>query len=195
MVKCLNEAPRGYKSPGYEKIRTTLLSAQKLNLEAKLAPIRDSWLISGVSIIFYGWKDQRNRPLINVIAQSPHGAMFLKAVDCEGQMKDSQFIADILIEAIELVGPENVVQVITDNATVCRAAGLIVEGKYQHIFWTPCAVHSLNLMLSKLGKQIEWIRKIFEEAKEIQAFITNHHMSQGIYKEFAKLEILKVPIL
>eukprot|EP00253_Pinus_taeda_P003127 PITA_03127 len=118
--------------------------------------------------------------------------MFLKAVDCEGQMKDSQFIADILIEAVELVGPENVVQVITDNATVCRAAGLIVEGKYQHIFWTPCAVHSLNLMLSKLGKQIEWIRKIFEEAKEIQAFITNHHMSQGIYREFAKLELLKV---
>eukprot|EP00253_Pinus_taeda_P002226 PITA_02226 len=151
MVKCLNEAPRGYKSPGYEKIRTTLLSAQKLNLEAKLAPIRDSRLISGVSIISDGWKDQRNRPLINVIAQSPHGAMFLKAVDC-----------------------------------------LIVEGKYQHIFWTPCAVHSLNLMLSKLGKQIEWIRKIFEEAKEIQAFITNHHMSQGIYREFAKLELLKV---
>jgi len=95
--------------------------------------------------------------LINVISQSPHGAMFLKAVDCEGQMKDSQFIANILIEAVELVGPENVVQVITDNATVCRAAGLIVEGKYQHIFWTPCVVHSLNLMLSKLGKQIEWI--------------------------------------
>eukprot|EP00253_Pinus_taeda_P014475 PITA_14475 len=161
MVKCLNEAPRGYKSPGYENIRTTLLSAQKLDLEAKLAPIRDSWLISGVSIISDEWKDQRNRPLINVIAQSPHGAMFFKAVDCEGQMKDSQFIANILIEAIELVGPENVVQ-------------------------------SLNLMLSKLGKQIEWIRKIFEEAKEIQAFITNHHMSQGLYKEFAKLELLKV---
>ena len=108
-------------------------------------------------------------------------------------MKDSQFIVDILIEAIELVGPENVVQVITDNATVCRAAGLIIEGKYQHIFWTPCAVHSLNLMLSKMGKQIEWVRVMFEEAKEIQAFITNHHMSQGIYREFAKLELLKVP--
>jgi len=38
MVKCLNEAPRGYKSRGYEKIHTTLLSAQKLDLEAKLTP-------------------------------------------------------------------------------------------------------------------------------------------------------------
>eukprot|EP00253_Pinus_taeda_P014349 PITA_14349 len=107
-------------------------------------------------------------------------------------MIDSQFIANILIAAIELVGPENVVQVITDNATVCRLAILIIDGKYQHIFWTPCVVHSLNLMLSKMGKQIEWIRVIFEEAKDIQAFITNHHMSQGIYREFAKLELLKV---
>ena len=84
MVKILNEAPRGYKSPGYEKIHTTLLSAQKLDLEAKLVPVRDSWLISGVSIISDGWKDQRNGPLINVIAQSPNGTMFLRAMDCEG---------------------------------------------------------------------------------------------------------------
>ena len=99
----------------------------------------------------------------------------------------------MLIEAIEFVGEENVVQVIIENARVCRAARLIAKGKYQHIFWTPCAVHSLNLMLSKMGTQIEWLRLIFEEAKEIQAFITNHHMSQGIYREFAKLELLKVP--
>lgn len=56
--------------------------------------------------------------------------------DYEGQMRDSQFIANILIKAIELVGPKNVVQVITDNAMVCRTAGLIIEGNYQHIFWT-----------------------------------------------------------
>ena len=98
-----------------------------------------------------------------------------------------------MIEAIEFVGVEIVVQVIADNATVCIVASLIVEGKYQHIFCSPCAVNSLNLMLSKMGTQIEWMRLIFEEAKEIQAFITNHHMSQGIYREFAKLELLKVP--
>jgi len=44
-----------------------------------------------------------------VNAQIPKGPMFLKAVDCTWQMKDSQIIADILIEAIELVGPKNVV--------------------------------------------------------------------------------------
>ena len=53
--------------------------------------------------------------------------MFLKAVDCEGQVKDSEFICRILIEAINMAGSENVVQVVTDNAKNCRGAGDLVE--------------------------------------------------------------------
>ena len=126
MIKAVNEALEGYKPPGYEKVCTTLLTSEKVRLEGALNPIRNSQRILGVSIISDGWKDQRNMPLINVIAQSPKGAMFLKVVDCEGEQKDAQFIADILIEAIEFVGPENVVQVIIDNAKVCKVACLIV---------------------------------------------------------------------
>jgi hypothetical protein len=80
--------------------------------------------------------------------------------------KDATFISTILIDAIESVGPHNVVQVITDNAQVCRAVGLIVEGRYDRIFWTPCAVHSSNLMLAKIG----WINEIYVASKEIQMF-------------------------
>lgn len=42
--------------------------------------------------------------------------MFFRAVDCEGQVKDGPFIANILFQAIEEVGLRNVVQLITDNA-------------------------------------------------------------------------------
>eukprot|EP01018_Ginkgo_biloba_P024160 Gb_27540 [translate_table: standard] len=119
-------------------------------------------------------------PLINVIAVYPNGSMFLNAVDCNGELKDATFIANILIDAIESVGPSNVVQVITDNARVCKATGLFVEARYENIFWTPYAVHSLNLILKKIGK-IEWITKITDEANEIQMFITNHRIAQAIY--------------
>lgn len=117
--------------------------------------------------------------------------MYLKVVDCSGIEKDASFITTILVDAIESVGPHNVVQVITDNAQVCKVAGLIVEGRYDHIFWTPCAVHSLNLMLAKIG-EIEWINEIYVASKEIQMFITNHSMPQAIYRGFAKLELMKV---
>jgi hypothetical protein len=49
------------------------------------------------------------------------------------------------------------VQVITDNAANCRAAGIIVEQKHPHIFLTPCVVHTLNLALKNIcaSREIE----------------------------------------
>ena len=50
----------------------------------------------------------------------------MKVVDCEGKVKDLEFISRILIDAIESVGSDNVVQMVTDNAKVCKAIGIIV---------------------------------------------------------------------
>lgn len=192
MVKAISKTTLDYVSPGYKKVQTTLLAKEKSSVEVALRVIKNTWVETGVSIISDGWKDCKNRPLINVIVVSPKGAMFLKAVDCEGKIKDASFIANILIESIEMVGPENVVQVIMDNAKNCRAVGAIVEASYGHIFWTPCAVHSLNLIMQKIGTQIEWVKQIYAEGEEIQMFVTNHHMSQAIFRTFSKLELLKV---
>ena len=104
----------------------------------------------------------------------------MKSIDYEGQVKDGSFIVDILIGAIEQMGARNIVQVITDNAKNCGAASLLVEARYQHnISWTPCAVHSFNLMIQKFGKNIEWIKEVYAEVEDIQMFITNHHATQG----------------
>eukprot|EP01018_Ginkgo_biloba_P029505 Gb_13880 [translate_table: standard] len=89
--------------------------------------------------------------------------MFLNVVDCNGELKDATFIANIFINAIESVGPSNVVQVIIDNARVCKVAELLVEARYENIFWTPFA----------------------------EMFITNHHMTQAIYRQFASFILLR----
>jgi hypothetical protein len=47
--------------------------------------------------------------LIDIISTSPKGAIFLKAKDCLGKVKDASFIADILIKVIEQVGLARVV--------------------------------------------------------------------------------------
>eukprot|EP01018_Ginkgo_biloba_P032215 Gb_18618 [translate_table: standard] len=135
MVRAINDGPKGYKTPSFEKVRTTLLTKEKSLMEQSIEPIRASWRTTGVSIISDGWTDARNRPLINVIAICPKGLMFLNAMDCNGEMIDATFIANILIDAKESVGPSNVVQVITDNARVCKTAGLLVEARYDNIFW------------------------------------------------------------
>ena len=138
---------------------------------------------SGVTIVSDGWTDTRRRPLINIIATSPKGAMFLKDEDYSGEVKDSQFIANVLIKAIEQIGPNKVVQVIMDNAPVCKAAGLIVESRFDNIFWTPCIVHNLNLILEEIDNKVPWIKELTGKAWEIVKFITNHHQSQAIFRE------------
>ena len=52
---------------------------------------------------------------------SESGPMFLKAINCEWETKDKHFLADLLINTIQEIGPQKVVQVITDNAAACKA--------------------------------------------------------------------------
>eukprot|EP01018_Ginkgo_biloba_P009952 Gb_24212 [translate_table: standard] len=167
MVRAINDGPKGYKTPSLEKVQTTLLTKEKSLVAQSIEPIRASWHTTGVSIVSDGWTDARNRPLINMIVVCPKGSMFLNAMDCNGELKDATFIANILINAIESVGPSNVVQVITYNARVCKAFRLLVEARYDNIFWTPCAVHSLNLILKKINK-IEWIKKSLMKLRRLR---------------------------
>lgn len=48
------------------------------------------------------------------------------------------------------VGPQNAVQVRTDNALGYKAAGLLIEDQFPHNFWIPCVVHKLNLALRNM---------------------------------------------
>ena len=83
-----------------------------------------------MSICSDGWSNAQRRPLINVMAVSEGGPMFLKALNCEGKTKDKHFIVDLLINTIQEIGPQKVVQVITDNLAACKVAGHIVEAKF-----------------------------------------------------------------
>ena len=75
------------------------------------------------------------------------------AEDFSGEEKTGVKISKYLLEAIESIGPSNVLQVVTDNAANCKAAGKEVEKVYRHIFWSPCVVHSLNLIFKDLATE------------------------------------------
>jgi hypothetical protein len=71
MVKAINEAPRGFKGPKYEKLITVFLHEGRSLIHDILKPFCSSWASIGVSIIYDGWIDTKRRPLVNVIASSP----------------------------------------------------------------------------------------------------------------------------
>ena len=126
-----------YIPPGYNALRTTLLQKERAHVERLLKPIKDFWLENGVNIVFDGWSDPQRRPLINIMAVSDGGLVFIKAIDGSGEFKDKHYIARVLKYAIKEIGHEKVVQVITDNANVMKSTGALIEGEYPKIFWTP----------------------------------------------------------
>ncbi|XP_030963547.1 uncharacterized protein LOC115984664 [Quercus lobata] len=140
----------GYIPPGYNKLRTTLLQKERAHIEKLLRSIKDTWKEKSLSIVSDGWTDVQKRPLINFMATSQKGPPFIKSIDGTKEYKDKHFITDLLLKVIGEVGHQHVVQIITDNASVMKAAGSIVEAEYSHIFWSPCVVHTLNLALKNI---------------------------------------------
>ncbi|KAJ7976594.1 Dimer_Tnp_hAT domain-containing protein [Quillaja saponaria] len=199
-----NNSISGYVPLGYNSLRCNLLVQEKVHIERLLKPLKGLWKEKGLSIVTDGWTDAQRRPLINFMAASEGGPIFLSAIDGSKEYKDKHYIASLITNVIKEVGPQKVVQVITDNAPVCKAAGMLVQAEYPHIFWTPCVVHTLNLALKNIcaAKNTErneivynecwWITMVSDEAKIIKDFIMNHAMRLAIFNEFIPLKLLVV---
>ncbi|XP_028060347.1 uncharacterized protein LOC114263958 [Camellia sinensis] len=194
----VNSSLIGYTPPSYDRLRTTLLSQEKAHVNRLLQPIRDSWNKKGVSLLSDGWSDRQRRPLINVMASSAGGAMFVKAIDSSGIVKDGEYVASLFIKAIKEVGEANVVQIVTDNTSNYKHARLSIENKYPHIFWTPCVVHSLNLALKSICTppdkatqydQCKWISDLVFQVQNIQTrFASNIIMAIRLREVKTSLE-------
>ncbi|KAK3003766.1 hypothetical protein RJ639_019604 [Escallonia herrerae] len=175
------------------KVRTTLLDREYNKVKQNLKPLMDDWDIYGMSMISDGFSNCKNQSLINVMAASKGKAMFLSAHDCSSIEKRGLNIAEILLKEIESIGPEKVVQVVTDNAANCKLAGNIIEKKYPWIFWSGCL---LNLLMKDFAKctdsRLSFVSETYKRAKSIVKYINNHSCCQSLFKTFHSLELLKV---
>ena len=108
-------------------------------------------------IVSDGWSDPQRRPLINFMVITESGPMFLKAIHCSSDVKDKDFIAQHIKDAIMEVGSSNVVQIVIDNAIICKAISMIIDNEFLAIYWTSCIVHTLNLALKNIcvAKDVE----------------------------------------
>jgi len=94
-----NNPITGYKPPGYSSLRTTLLQHEKSHVERLIEPIRAIWKQKEVSICSDGWADAQKRPLINFIAVTESGPMFLNSVNVEGEVNTDI----ILLRSLKIV--------------------------------------------------------------------------------------------
>ena len=134
----------------------------------------------GTTLAFDGWSLCTNQPLFNAMIVPPAGEHFLGSVDTSGHKKTAEYQASIIEKYIEEVGPNNVVQIATDNASIMKAATDIITTKYSHIYFQGCVVHAMNLLLGDLAKA-KWIAEVVQKAKTIVKFIKKRHMPLAVF--------------
>lgn len=98
---------------------------------------------------------------------------FVKSVDASNIVKDAMTLCNMLSEVIDWVGAENVVHIVTDNATNYVAAGRLIHEKYETIFWSPCAAHCVNLLLKDIAN-MSHVADVASQASKITVFVYNH---------------------
>ena len=119
------------------------------------------------------WKDSRQRPLINFLVYCSQGISFIKSVDASDIETNAQNLCNLFAEIVEIVGPSNVVHVVTDNASNYKAAGALLGEKYPTICWSPCAAHCINLILKDIGEMHD-TKALVTLASMVTVFVYNH---------------------
>ncbi|OMP00304.1 putative Zinc finger, BED-type [Corchorus capsularis] len=163
----------GYKGPNFYDVRGFLLAKNVEATKKFVDSFRETWKSPGCTIMADGWTDQCRSTLINFLVYCPKFIVFLKSVDASDASKTADMLYKLFIEVVLFVGPENVVHMVTDNASNYVAAGRLLEHEFPKLYWSPCTTHCLNLMLHDIGKLNE-VGDIVSHASKITKYIYNH---------------------
>ncbi|XP_024009284.1 uncharacterized protein LOC112084392 [Eutrema salsugineum] len=130
---------------------------------------KSTWADTGCTLMADGWKDTRQRPLINFLVYCPKGIIFIKSVDASGIYTNAENLCNLFAEIVEMIGPQNVVHMVTDNAPNYKAAGAKLVERYPAIYWSPCASHCIILKFQDVG-QLPHVEKLTSYASKITVF-------------------------
>ncbi|GFY85412.1 hypothetical protein Acr_04g0001500 [Actinidia rufa] len=179
-----NSRLAGYVPPSYNRLRTTLLAQEKEHVNRLLQPIKDTWRKKGVSLVFDRWSDRQRRPLINIMAASSRGSIFIKAIDASGNTKDAEYVANLFVQTINDLGEVNVVQIITDNALNYKAVGLTIEAKYPHLASSSCCER--NWSTYSMIQSVKRNRLAISRAKDLVFVHCNLRLLSRKSKEYTE---------
>ncbi|CAN1121516.1 hypothetical protein LINPERPRIM_LOCUS2227, partial [Linum perenne] len=121
----------------------------------------------------------------NCFTGAPKGTVFIESLDTS-HSKNTQKVFEMLDDVVEKAGEENVIQIVTDNASAYKAAEAKLMEKRTHLFWTPCAAHCLDLMLEDLEKKLSIHKTTIAKGRKITNYIYGRAMLISMLKEFTK---------
>lgn len=168
MEICMSSGEAKHSIPSIGELKSWILDDELNEIQNYVNEIRLSWSRTGCSILLDGWTDESGRNMINVIVNSPKGAIYLRSSDIT---KGTNAFEQLLESVLEEVGIHNVVQIIayTSSESLEALSKNLIE-KYRSLFWTVSPGHCISLMLDKISSTNS-IKQTLYEAKSITKFI------------------------
>lgn len=100
----------------------------------------------------YALSDRNKRSILNLCINCKEGTTFVESKESSDEAHTCTLIFKYVDKFVEQVRAQNVVQIVTDNASNNMAATKLMREKRPGIFWSSCATHTINLMFESIGK-------------------------------------------
>ncbi|RVW89975.1 hypothetical protein CK203_036507 [Vitis vinifera] len=190
MIIGAQQVGMGIEPPSPYEIKNKYLEMEYKEMEAYVNQQREKWKTYGCTIMSDGWTGPTKLSIINFMVYSKGTTVFLKLVDASNYIKDYKYIYKLLKTIIKEVGKENVVQIVTDNGSAFMKAGKQLMKKY-NLYWTPCAVHCIDLIFEDITKRpsvIECGGDIVRPEATRRGVGSDSELLQVVHDVFAKLD-------
>lgn len=132
MIEAIGQYGPGMKPPTYHEARVTFLKKELDHTKNLMEDHKKEWATHGCTIMSDGWTDKRQRTIINFMVNCPKGTMFVDSIDASSFSKNGDKMFELFDKFIQQIGPDNVVQIVTDSASPNVVAGNIFF--YQPLF-------------------------------------------------------------
>ncbi|KAL5800550.1 hypothetical protein ACOSQ3_033630 [Xanthoceras sorbifolium] len=170
----------GYKMPSYHSLRSKLLNRVAQDAGAYCEELKNTWEVTGCSILVDRWMDRTGRTVINFFVYCTKGTMFLKSVDASDITNSAEALLNLFDSIVQEVGPKNIVNFVTD--TSYRTAGKLLMSKYKTFFCSTCGMQCIDIMLEEIGR-IDEVNEVLAKAKRVTRFIYNNAWVLNLMKK------------
>ncbi|KAM0896110.1 hypothetical protein ACQ4PT_023379 [Festuca glaucescens] len=174
-----------WKPPSQHLLREKMLLQEVERTRELMKPHEIERVATGCSIMTDAWTDKKRRSIMNLCVHCKLGTSFLESKEASADAHTSEYIFNYVLESIDKIGINNVVQIVTDNASNNMGAKSMLKEKFPQIFWTSCATHTLNLIVEAIGK-LKQFAPIIIKAKEMTIFIYAHHKTLSLMRFYTR---------
>jgi len=137
-----------------------------------------------LTMVSDGWSNINQESVQNFVICTPK-PLFFDAIYSGEESHTAKWVANEIIKQMEIIDINKFSAVITDTASVMKAAWRIIEESYPNIVCLGCNSHVMNLLISDILK-IDQIKSVVENAKKLVNYFKGHIQAAAKLKRIQK---------